>query len=142
MPTLRNKSSNVKFIRTEQLYPGEEKAMMFYPDPDDDDVEIVSHEPIYRMGMTAPCITSAITNVKVVTVPKGTRNIEIGNYSSGIIKYYNYERGDTAAPGFVDWGVPIPPNNIKILDDIGNRIWQFELHGTAAENEVIITFLS
>ena len=142
MPTLRNKSSNVKFIRTEQLYPGEEKAMSFYPDPGDDDIEIVSHLPIHKMGLTAPCISDAIINVKVVEVPKGTRNIEIGNYSSGMIKFYNYERGDIAAADYEDWGIPIPPSTIQLLEDIGNRIWQFELYGTTAENEVVIKFLS
>ena len=132
MPTLRNNGTKDIIINNEIIKPNETKIMEGYSyDPD---IEIVSHDPIWQLGLTGDVITDAITGSKIYDVPEGTINIEIFNLSSNIIKMYNVEeKVDNKFVIFV-------PGLQRVIEKVKSRIKQFELVGTAAENEVIVSF--
>lgn len=132
MPTLRNNGTKDIIINNEIIKPNETKIMEGYSyDPD---IEIVSHDPIWQLGLTGDVITDAITGSKTYDVPEGTINIEIFNLSSNIIKMYNVEeKVDNKFVIFV-------PGLQRIIEKVKSRVKQFELVGTAAENEVIVSF--
>ena len=132
MPTLRNNGNRDIVINNEIIKPNETKIMEGYSY--DSDIEVVSHEPIWPLGLTGDVITDAIAGSKVYDVPEGTINIEIFNLSSNIIKMYNVE--EKVGNKFVIF----VPGLQRIIEKVKSRVKQFELVGTAAENEVIVSF--
>lgn len=134
MPTIRNNGTLAKYVGGVLLEPNTTEETIEYPDPADTTLELISDEPIWKLGMTAKPIKDAITTSKEYTVPWGTKTIIIYNKSSNAINAYNAK---IAANNFE---IIIPPNTVGYIDEVRNRVRKLWLEGTAAVNEVFVSF--
>lgn len=134
MPTVENTGKIDKFVGTVRIKPNEIVATEEYPNPTDTNLKLISDLPIWQLDQTGKPVKDAIATTKDVAVPYGTNTIEIYNKSSGIINVFN------AVEDADNFEMLVPPSSIRYIEHARNRVKKLVVQGTAAINEVFISF--